>query len=131
MLTASLMKSMSSEHLAAAARVECDSLTSTALEIELLDRLEALLDAQSRTQPVADLLDEWEVGTSDLKALFESHPEDLKGMRTLLALLNDEDIHEPEQLEELIGFAAKFRALAKDAGDFFTRLTDLITAHKE
>lgn len=65
MLTAQLMKSMDADHLVASARAEIDPLTSTPLELELLD------------------------------------------------------------------LAAKFRALASDAGDFFTRLNDLVSTNQE
>jgi hypothetical protein len=131
MLTAQLMKSMDDEHLLASARAEIDPLTSTALELELLERFERLLDEASEYKPVADLLEEYEVGTDDVKAVIESHPASLKDQATLLSLLNDQDIHEPDQLKELLELAAKFRALANDAGDFFTRLTDLVTTNQE
>lgn len=131
MLTAQLAKSMDDEHLLASARAEIDPLTSTALELELLDRFERLLDEASEHKPVADLLEEYEVATDDVKAVIESHPASLKDQAALLSLLNDQDIHEPDQLEALLDFAAKFRALASDAGDFFTRLNDLVTTNQE
>ena len=131
MLTAQLMKSMDVEHLLASARTEQDPLTSTPLELELIDRLEALLDEQRDTQPIADLIEEHEVSTDDIKAVIESHPAGLKEQAALLSLLNDQDIHEPDQLKELIELADKFRALANDAGDLFTRLNDLVTTHQE
>ncbi|MDD5176285.1 MAG: hypothetical protein PHQ05_07690 [Sterolibacterium sp.] len=131
MLTAQLAKSMDDEHLLASARAEIDPLTSTALELELLERFERLLDEASEHKPVADLLEEYEVGTDDVKAVIESHPASLKDQAALLSLLNDQDIHEPDQLKELLELAAKFRALANDAGDFFTRLTDLVTTNQE
>ena len=131
MLTAQLAKSMDDEHLLASARAESDPLTSTALELELLERFERLLDEASEHTPVADLLDEYEVGTDDMKAVIESHPASLKDQAALLSLLNDQDIHEPDQLKELLELAAKFRALANDAGDFFTRLNDLLTTNQE
>lgn len=131
MLTAQLAKSMDDEHLLASARAEIDPLTSTALELELLERFERLLDEASEHKQVADLLEEYEVGTDDVKAVIESHPASLKDQAALLSLLNDQDIHEPDQLKELLELAAKFRALANDAGDFFTRLTDLVTTNQE
>jgi len=131
MLTAQLAKSMDDEHLLASARAEIDPLTSTALELVLLELLERLLDEASENKPVADLLEEYEVGTDDVKAVIESHPASLKDQAALLSLLNDQDIHEPDQLKELLELAAKFRALANDAGDFFTRLNDLLTTNQE
>lgn len=131
MLTAQLMKSMDADHLVASARAEIDPLTSTSLELELLDRLETLLDEQEENKPIAELLDEYEVSTDDMKAVIESHPASLKDQAALLSLLNDQDIHEPDQLKELLEFAAKFRALASDAGDLFTRLNDLVSTNQE
>lgn len=131
MLTAQLMKSMDADHLVASARAEIDPLTSTPLELELLDRLETLLDEQEENKPIAELLDEYEVSTDDMKAVIESHPASLKDQAALLSLLNDQDIHEPDQLKELLDLAAKFRALASDAGDFFTRLNDLVSTNQE
>lgn len=124
MLTAQLAKSMDDEHLLASARAEIDPLTSTALELELLDRFERLLDEASELKPVADLLEEYE-------AVIESHPASLKDQAALLSLLNDQDIYEPDQLKALLDTSDKFRALASDAGDFFTRLNDLVTTNQE
>ena len=131
MLTAQLAKSMDDEHLLASARAEIDPLTSTALELELLDRFERLLDEASEHKPVADLLEEYEVATDDVKAVIESHPASLKDQAALLSLLNDQDIHWPDQLKALLDTSDKFRALANDAGDFFTRLNDLVTTNQE
>lgn len=131
MLTAQLAKSMDDEHLLASARAEIDPLTSTALELELLERFERLLDEASENKPVADLLEEYEVGTDDVKAVIESHPASLKDQAALLSLLNDQDIYEPDQLKALLDISDKFRALANDAGDFFTRLNDLVTTNQE
>ena len=131
MLTAQLAKLMDDAHLLASARAEIDPLTSTALELELLDRFERLLDEASEHKPVADLLEEYEVGTDDMRAVIDSHPASLKDQAALLSLLNDQDIHEPDQLKALLDTSDKFRALANDAGDFFTRLNDLVTANQE
>ena len=131
MLTAQLAKLMDDAHLLASARAEIDPLTSTALELELLDRFERLLDEASEHKPVADLLEEYEVGTDDMRAVIDSHPASLKDQAALLSLLNDQDIHEPDQLKALLDTSDKFRALANDAGDFYHRLNDLVTANQE
>jgi hypothetical protein len=131
MLTAQLAKSMYDEHLLASARAEIDPLTSTALELELLERFERLLDEASEHKPAAALLEEHEVGADDVRAVIESHPASLKDQAALLSLLNDQDIHEPDQLKKLLELAADFRALANDAGDFFTRLNELLNTNQE
>lgn len=126
MLTAQLAKSMDDEHLLASARAEIDPLTSTALELELLDRFERLLDEASEHKPVADLLEEYEVATDDVKAVIESHPASLKDQAALLSLLNDQEIYKPDQLKALLDISDKFYDIANDAGDVFTRLSDLV-----
>lgn len=131
MLTAQLMKSMDDEHLLASARAEIDPLTSTALELELIERFETLLNETAKVAPIGNLLDEYEVSADDLRAILESHPGSLKDYAALLSLLNDQDIHEPDQLKALLDTSEKFRALASDAGDFFTRLNDLVTTNQE
>ncbi len=131
MLTAQLAKSMDDEHLLASARAEIDPLTSTALELELLDRFERLLDEQHDNEGVRALSEEYELTADDMRAVIESHPASLKDQAALLALLNDQDIHEPDQLKALLDTSDKFRALANDAGDFFTRLNDLVTTNQE
>ena len=131
MLTAQLAKSMDDEHLLASARAEIDPLTSTALELELLDRFERLLDEQHDNEGVRALSEEYELTADDMRAVIESHPASLKDQAALLSLLNDPDIHEPDQLKALLDISDKFRALANDAGDFFTRLNDLVTTNQE
>lgn len=131
MLTAQLMKSMDAGHLVASARAEIDPLTSTPLELELLDRLETLLDEQHDNEGIRALTEEYDLAADDMRAVIESHPASLKDQAALLSLLNDQDIHEPDQLKELLDLAAKFRALASDAGDFFTRLNDLVSTNQE
>lgn len=131
MLTAQLMKSMDADHLVASARAEIDPLTSTPLELELLDRLETLLDEQHDNEGVRALTEEYDLTADDMRVVIESHPASLKDQAALLSLLNDQDIHEPDQLKELLEFAAKFRALASDAGDLFTRLNDLVSTNQE
>lgn len=131
MLTAQLAKSMDDEHLLASARAEIDPLTSTALELELLDRFERLLDEQHDNEGVRALSEEYELTADDMRAVIESHPASLKDQAALLSLLNDQDIHEPDQLKALLDIYDKFRALANDAGDFFTRLNDLVTTNQE
>ena len=131
MLTAQLAKSMDDEHLLVSARAEIDPLTSTALELELLDRFERLLDEQHDNEGVRALSEEYELTADDMRAVIESHPASLKDQAALLSLLNDQDIHEPDQLKALLDTSDKFRALANDAGDFFTRLNDLVTTNQE
>lgn len=123
---------MDDEHLLASARAEMDPLTSTPLEIELLDRFETLLDRlapledeASELRQLADVLEEAECSTKDVEALLECHPADIKEQAKLLSALNDQDIHTFDELAAVIETASNFRALANDAGDLFARLHQL------
>lgn len=131
MLTVQLMKYMDDRHLVASIYAEQDPLTSSAAEIELLTRFERLLDEQHDNEGVRALSEEYELTADDMRAVIESHPASLKDQAALLALLNDQDIHEPDQLKALLDTSDKFRALANDAGDVFTRLNDLVTTNQE
>ena len=134
MLTAQLMAQMSDVELIRAASVETNDITSTALELELLTRLEnanEALAAAEEHEAFGDLATEFRMTPAALRELLESHAGTTDEMSKLLALLNDEDIHQPEQLRALIDFHNTFKALANDAGDVFARLSTLATATQE
>lgn len=127
-----LLKRMDDHHLVAVLRAEHDPLTSSAAELELLDRFERYLDEQrDEVVAVVELLAEWDTNAALLRALFESHPASGAEMVALLALLNDNDIHTADQLKQLLERDEQFSAIANDAGDAFHRLTTLITAAQE
>ena len=121
------MRGMSDEHLASAARAELDSLTSTPLELELLNRFERLLDEAS-TDPELDLvIADFDITGEQLRNLCEAHPASLTDITAMLTMLNDLDIHEPSQLKAQLDIAAGFETLATEAGDIFSRLPPLAT----
>lgn len=131
MLTAQIIKSMDDEHLLASARAEIDPLTSTPLELELLDRFERLLDGQHDNEGLRALTEEYDLTADDFRAVIESHPASLRDKAALLSLLDGRGIHQPHQLKALLDIADEFRALANDAGDFLIRLHNFIDNHKE
>ncbi len=131
MLSAAFLRQIDDSHLIAAASAGLGPADGTALERELLRRMEALLDEQRRNRPAADLLDEFDTSAGDIRAVLGSHPARPAEQAALLALLNSQDIHRPEQLVELFECAARFCALASDAGDFFARLNELVAAYQE
>jgi hypothetical protein len=102
---------------------ELDPLTSTAAEVELLTRFEALLDQED--PGFREVVDDYEIDCNDLKAVCESHPSSLKEMAELLQVLNDDDIHTPDQLRAKLQRADQFFDIATDAGDVLSRLADL------
>jgi len=121
------MRAMSDEHLASAARAEIDSLTSTPLEIELLDRFERLLDEANIDQELDLVIADFDITGEALRALCEAHPASLADITAMLTMLNDLDIHEPAQLRRQLDIAAGFETLATEAGDIFARLNTLTT----
>lgn len=129
MLTAQLMKSMDDRRLVASIYAEQDPLTSSAAEIELLTRFEALLDEQDGelTEAVA----EFDFEAKHIKALGDALIQSTENTVAMLEVIGEAGFDDPELLKAELELATKFRALANDAGDFFTRLTDLVTTNQE
>lgn len=125
-----LLNSLTDEELLRHFEAEHDPLTSTPITDELAKRFGALLDLERNK--FVEVLDEFDVDNElALKSLLESHPASIVEMGMLLSLLSEHDIHDRPQLEKLIEFSDKFRALASDAGDVFTKLNELITTSQE
>lgn len=126
-----LLNNLSDEELLRHFHAQHDPLTSTPITDELAKRFEALVDRLSQHDALISLAEEYELKAEEVRDLVMSHPESLATMTKLLAKLNDNDIHRVEQLTKLIEFADKFRSLASDAGDVFTKLNELITTAQE
>lgn len=129
MLTAQLAKSMDDEHLLASARAEIDPLTSTALELELLDRFERLLDEVDGD--LNEAVAEFDFEAKHIKSLGDALIQSTENTVAILEVIGAAGFDDPELLKAELELAAKFRALANDAGDFFTRLNDLVTTNQE
>ena len=125
MLTPQLMESMDDGHLVAAIHAEINPLTTTPLEIELLGRVEDLLeqiDAEA-----ADALAEFSLEAGDIKTLGEALIGDADNSAAILSAVADADIDTPSALIAQLKLADQFKSLAEDAGDVFTRLAQLTT----
>lgn len=125
MLTAQLMKSMDDRHLVASIYADQDPLTSSAAEIELLARFEALLD--EKNEDLTEAADEFEFDAKQIKALGDALILNTDTTVALLSAIGDAGIDTPETLKAELELAKKFRALVEDAGDVFTRLSQLTT----
>lgn len=110
-LTAQLMASMDDGHLVQALYTELDPLTSTDAERELLARLERLLEHRQ----VVALVEEYEINHDEIADLAAT-----------VALLEEFHATEPGTLRAKLERADKFYDIANDAGDVFTRLSDLV-----
>jgi hypothetical protein len=117
---------MEDGHLIAVLRAELDDLTSTPLEMFLLDKLEALID--DGKGGLQEVVDEYDATAGDVKAALEIATDDVT--MALLKVLEGTDLN-ADKLTELIEFRSTFAGIANDADDFFTRLTDLINQAKE
>lgn len=129
MLTAQLMKLMDDRHLCASIYAEQDPLTSSAAEMELLTRFEALLDEVDGD--LNDAVGEFDFTAKDIKNLGDALITDADNTVALLRILAKADINTPESLKADLDLVKKFRALVEDAGDVFTRLSDLLTTEQE
>lgn len=125
MMTAQLMHSMDDRHLVASIYAEQDPLTSSAAEIELLARFEALLDEQD--EDLKEAADEYELDAKQIKAIGDALILNTDTTVALLSAIGDAGIDDPALLKAELELAKKFRALTEDAGDVFTRLSQLIT----
>lgn len=129
MLTAQLMKSMDDHHLVASIYAEQDSLTSSAAEIELLTRFEALLD--EKDDELNEAVGEFDFEAKDIKALGDALILNTDNTVALLSAIADAGIDDPALLKAELELAKNFRALTEDAGDVFTRLSDLLATAQE
>lgn len=129
MLTAQLMKSMDDRHLVASLYAEQDPLTSSAAEIELLTRFEALLDEVDGD--LNEAVAEFDFEAKHIKSLGDALIQSTENTVAILEVIGAAGFDDPELLKAELELAAKFRALANDAGDFFTRLNDLVTTNQE
>ena len=144
-LSIELLKAMDGQHAVNALRADFDPIVNTPLESFLLDWVESLVDEVD-----SDLSIEAEnhgLDAEDIKALGEALIEDadntvallsvigkagtdvdeLKGVFALIEVLDEAGIDTPETLKARLALADQFRALANDAGDVFSRLTELTT----
>lgn len=102
MLSESALAWIDDERLVSAARAELNPLVSTPLEIELLGRMERLLEELAENKPYADLYHEHSVTPEDMQALINANPAEPLAMAEMLALLSDHDIHTPGALKALL-----------------------------
>lgn len=129
MLTPQLMNSMDDAHLVAAVECEINSLTSTPLEIELLGRVEDLLEQLD--DECVRAAEEYGLDGADIRALGEALINDAANSAALLAAIGDAGIDTPDDLAAVIRLAKKFESLADGAGDVFARLAALSLTNQE
>ena len=124
MLTAQLMKPMDDGHLLASARAEIDPLTSTALELELLDRFERMFEHKQ----LIDLVEEHEINDDEVDALGKalSAGVGIAELTAIFDVLEEFNATDKAALRQKLERADKFYGIASDTGDVISRLNDLI-----
>ena len=89
-----------------------DSLTTTDVEIEFMQRFAALLDDEIANAPLMQALDDAGIDISELKEI--------------VATLEEFHVSTPDELRTKLERAHKFYDIANDSGDVFSRLNDLV-----
>jgi hypothetical protein len=120
---------MDDRHLAASIRAEQDPLTSSAAEIELLARFEALLD--EKDNGLNEVIESFYLEAKDIRALAGAMIQDTDTTVTLLKAIGQAGIEDPETLKADLDLARKFRDFVEDEGDIFARLFDLLTTAQQ
>lgn len=108
-LTASLMASMSHDHLLSAVEAELDPMTSTDLERELVKRLDEMLEWQD----VIDAIEAAGLEANDIRGIAEA--------------MADNSCDTPADLRAKLECADKFYDIAAEAGDVISRLSELVS----
>lgn len=125
MLTANLMALMDDAHLVSAIEAELDPLTSTDIERELLSRFETKIDGDADYAEIIAVIDEFEIEAKELRELADARIGD--ATLAILKVISDAGIDSADSLQAELDLAKSFSALAEDAGDTITRLSQLIT----
>ncbi|AQW29108.1 hypothetical protein JK151_08965 [Ralstonia syzygii subsp. celebesensis] len=123
------LPALDDETLLRHAQADLDPLTSTPLEIELLKRFDALLNAQDETNPLLVVLEEHGIDQAEQLEKEIGLVDEYEGLdiRQLLEAIVAAGIDDAESLKERLARADEFDAIAKDAGDLFARLNTLAT----
>ena len=125
MLTANLMALMDDAHLVSAIEAELDPLASTDIERELLSRFETKIDGDADYAEIIAVIDEFEIEAKELRELADARIGD--ATLAILKVISDAGIDSADSLQAELDLAKSFSALAEDAGDTITRLSQLIT----
>ncbi|MBA4315600.1 MAG: hypothetical protein C0422_09795 [Alcaligenaceae bacterium] len=122
------LRTLSDSELAAKANTELDTLTSTDLERELLQRFEE----QLAWQPIFDLIKNTYANKAE--SAFEELPQVLEQvaalecvgeLKEIVGALQDHNIDEVKALREKLERADKFYDVAQEAGEAFSMLAKL------
>lgn len=140
------LRTLTHEEFVRLAYAAQDPLTSSDTEAECLRRFEALLNehdsdlyrvvakcgiAASALGDVLDTLDAHDLDKDSLATLGDALIEGPDNSAALLAAITEAGLDTPEFLKAELDLAKQFRALVEDAGDVFSRLSQLTITVKE
>jgi Tat protein secretion system quality control protein TatD with DNase activity len=129
MLNEQTMRNMPDDQLVRALHAEFNPITSTPAEQILLERLENLLDTIDNT--LTATAEEYGFAAKDIKTLGDAVIINADRTAALLSVIGEAGIDDPQELKTQLEAFEKFCALAEDAGDVFTRLSQLTTTVQE
>lgn len=105
-LNPGLMANMDDGHLLRS--LECEAaIMRTPVELELMGRLERLADEVEDARGLLEVADEFLASAADFRAVAEAHPAGWADCAKLLAMLNDAEIHDADDLAALIALKPK------------------------
>lgn len=120
---------MDAQHAINTLRAEHNPLTSTPLEAHLIDWIEQLVEREDPELTAA--MENYSLEPKDIEHLGSALIQSAANTVAILEAVGEAGIDSPSSLSAALALAAKFRALASDAGDVFTRLTALATTTQE
>lgn len=119
------LANLSDDEVLRIARAEINDLTSTALEVELLKRLEALLDDSDEPDAFYEAAIGHDLSALGITQLGAALIDGAENTAALLRVLADAGYETPEALKADLDKAKKFAALAPDVRDVLSRLSSL------
>jgi hypothetical protein len=125
-LSIELLKAMEPGHAINALRADFDPLVNSPLEAFLIDWIESLVDDGIDYAPLIAAADNAGYEPKDIEALTDALIGDVPATVALLEALTEAGIDTPAALTAKLERADKFYDIAQDAGDVFTRLTQLV-----
>ncbi|MBW8461289.1 hypothetical protein [Acidovorax sp.] len=125
------LRTLANAELARYADSQTNELTSTALEVELLRRLAARAADDAEEEAVLERAAEYDFDADDIRKLGAALIVNATNSAELLTTLAEAGYENAAALKDDLQLAEKFSALACDAGDVLTRLSELAAATNE
>lgn len=125
------LRTLTNAELAHYADSQINELTSTALEVELLRRLEERAADDDEEEAVLERAAEYDLDADDIRKLGAALIVNATNSAELLTTLAEAGYENAAALKDDLQLAEKFSALACDAGDVLTRLSELAAATNE